>query len=698
MPPRPSLKSPEEIAALNLGSASAAQSAAPAAPVASKPPSGPPPGFDTSRLDTTVTARPTPPANYTPGYTAPVRQEYEESPLFKLGMVLQGFATPAGELPPVFKLRLAQQKMDLEASQNKLAWDNYYQTNQTLEVAAKEHNRSAMFKAFEMMPQFKGHLASIDDPATRERMGNWYGKMLDSLAPGLGDVMRTMGTNPSRILGFDHLLKDTGPIGKGFRELTKGRSYEELAKDPAVHKLLELHGRDTIPVIISRMSNDDRARLANKGIKEDEFTQLFVEAAKDASFQNTPQDIAYARSLLSTDFGQASMAQHGVQLNSTALKQQEKSKDDPIKAGAHEEYLAAKAKLNDPKATPSEKEEAKDLVARYHGTKAKELETPDNPNSPVNQRFSAKAMEAGIAARNLGDVEKLPDGPVKKHAIKLWQEARKEQDQASPMGSLAAKMATPGDTSNYVMAEDLRTRGEVVPVRDNVSAGELLGNKKYLKITPEQRKELRDLKAIVSNADNIFRSAREALTPDITGSVGAVTAEAVLAAEDNPFTANAKAIAKASHPKLAVYVAERERTLGKFARAVSGEMGVLTDQDTGRVRNMFPSASDTPDIITAKEKSLKALVALNRKLAAEILAGELSPEEADVLKRSDKYRSAVNGIFGGAEGAGKGSKTGGTGGTGDTGGTGSAEPKKSPADALLEKMKAEKAERERKGK
>ena len=213
-------------------------------------------------------------------------------------------------------------------------------------------------------------------------------------------------------------------------------------------------------------------------------------------------------------------------------------------------------------------------------------------------------------------------------------------------------MATPGDTSNYILADKLLATGHAIPVRENVTEGELRTNKNFLKVTPEQKKELRELNVSIESTKQIFESAEEAFKGD-SSKMGLSAAELAMTSEESALTLGPKLLAKQSYPKLAEYVARRESTLGKFARSVSGEVGVLTDQDVGRIRNMFPTATDTKTIRKSKEKSIHALIELNRKFAVEVLAGDLSPDEVDTLKRSDKYKNAAQGILGSAEGVSK---------------------------------------------
>ena len=592
------------------------------------------------------------PAGYEPGYSAPARREYEDSFTFKLGSALASW----GEQMPVnMKLRLAQDHADIEQSRNQLAWANYHQVQETSRRVAQEHNQNMMFKMFEAAPSIKGRIASITDPAERQVAADWYEKWADSLSPGSGKVFKHMGKSPSTIMGMDRLLKSQTPGGKAARELTNTLGYENVATNPILNKLVEQQSKDLIPIVVSRFTDAETKQLIAGKMDQTTFRKAFHTAAMDESFGSDPLDIAYAQNVIEEPHAQGTMAAMGVQLDSSAIKMQQKEKpagEETLSGIKAKEYHKLKNRValaeQDPDAfAPAHVADMKKQMGILLGTESKDQGS--NPNNMVNQRLQI------ISKGKVADVESIasmPPGKDKEQAYAWAVQARKEQDQASGMGSLSAKMATPGDTSNYIHADKLLATGHAIPVRENVTEGELRTNKNFLKVTPEQKKELRELNVSIESTKQIFESAEEAFKGD-SSKMGLSAAELAMTSEESALTIGPKLLAKQSYPKLAEYVARRESTLGKFARSVSGEVGVLTDQDVGRIRNMFPTATDTKSIRRSKEKSINALIELNRKFSVEVLAGDLSPDEVDTLKRSDKYKNAAQGILGSAEGVSK---------------------------------------------
>ena len=592
------------------------------------------------------------PAGYEPGYSAPARREYEDSFTFKIGSALASW----GEQMPVnMKLRLAQDQADIEQSRNQLAWANYHQVQETSRRVAQEHNQNMMFKMFEAAPSIKGRIASITDPAERQVAADWYEKWADSLSPGSGKVFKHMGKSPSTIMGMDRLLKSDTPGGKAARELTNTLGYENVATNPILNKLVEQQSKDLIPIVVSRFTDAETKQLIAGKMDQTAFRKAFHTAAMDESFGSDPLDIAYAQNVIEEPHAQGTMAAMGVQLDSSAIKMQQKEKpagEETLSGIKAKEYNKLKNRValaeQDPEAfAPAHVADMKKQMGILLGTESKDQGS--NPNNMVNQRL--QIISKGAVA-DVESIAGMPPGKAKEQAYAWAVQARKEQDQASGMGSLTAKMATPGDTSNYILADKLLSTGHAIPVRENVTEGELRTNKNFLKVTPEQKKELRELNVSIESTKQIFESAEEAFKGDFS-KMGLSAAELAMTSEESALTLGPKLLAKQSYPKLAEYVARRESTLGKFARSVSGEVGVLTDKDVGRIRNMFPTATDTKTIRKSKEKSIHALIELNRKFAVEVLAGELSPDEIDTLKRSDKYKNAAQGILGSAEGVSK---------------------------------------------
>lgn len=594
-------------------------------------------------------AMPSPPPGYHPGPLAPVRQEYEDSMLYKVGSVLASY----GESVPVnLKIKMAQQEMDLKQQTNKLAWDNYYKSNEVARNLSKAQNRDASKEFLQLLPNMKAQLFSMVGESEEKRRPflNHMKNIAESLHPGGGDLLEFFSGNMSTVFAADAILSHPDKSISGQSQALVGQmGYDQWIKSPQHAVVARQMNTDYLTAVVGRLPKPVHDKLVSKGLPEPEFRELVKKQAYEQGMR--PVDVASMLAHLDTEEGDGQMANMGVKTNKAALAQQVKSHElTAIEQGRNEEYLSKKSILDDHAANPGKYNDSyiktvKDEVAVFHKLQAPETSPGPNPNNTFNNAFK-------IATQGkLGSVDDIAKLPAKEQAAmyKVAEKTLGEVRAASAEAQKDAKMSTPAIADNYINADELLKTGKVVPVREAVSEGEIRTNRKYIKITPEQRKELRELNVAVESAKQIFDSADQAFSGDTNAMTFAI-AERALLAEDNILTAPQKAIAKGAYPKLAEYLARREGTLGKFARGVSGEVGVLTDQDVGRVRNLFPVGGDTPELRKAKRKSMENLLALNRKFAHEVLAGEMSPDEAAALKNSDKYKSAVNGLFGSLEG------------------------------------------------
>ena len=69
----------------------------------------------------------------------------------------------------------------------------------------------------------------------------------------------------------------------------------------------------------------------------------------------------------------------------------------------------------------------------------------------------------------------------------------------------------------------------------------------------------------------------------------------------------------AINPKTMAYDALRKASIGPVARAISSEVGVLTDRDIARAESLLPQVGDTKEAADLKIKNIKELVELKTK-------------------------------------------------------------------------------------
>jgi hypothetical protein len=634
---------PKDYVSLNLGSQSAPEAAPPTGSAGA--------GALPSSLN--VGPRASIPESYGLGETSAVGMQKQDSVMGALAAFFEGASTPAGEIPASQKLRLAQRKASLDEAEYQLKVKNYNDTHAALQQTAKIQNERSITHGFETWQNILGASAMMDDEGRQAAKPMWQ-QLMKGSHPELEGLVDTLVSKPHLPLGYSSLAQDP-ELGKIYQPLMSGRPLKDIYNDKELEQGVNIFGYDSINKITSRIPQAFLQEVKAGKHSQAEFLEKFVTAADDTTLRGMPVDKAFAKQfLLNTPQGEAFMVGWNVNTDQRALAQSKKEKPSGsdtitgIKAQEYKKYEAQLAfeKDNPGSFTPEQLSHATKQMGLLLGTESKDQGV--NPNNTVNQRL--QILSKG-KLQDVDSIATMKPGPEKDKAYALAAQARAQQDQASGMGQLVAKMATPGDTSQYIYADRLLKTGHAIPVRENLTEGDLRTNKNFVKTTPEQRKSITELNIAVQSANDIFDSAEVAYKGD-QNRMGTASAEIALKSDDSAVNLPAKLIAKSAYPKLAEYVARREATLGKFARGISGEVGVLTDQDVVRVRNLFPTAGDTPQIRTSKRKSLNALLALNRKFQAEVLAGELSPDEVQALKQSPAYMSAAQGILGGAEGLG----------------------------------------------
>ena len=89
-------------------------------------------------------------------------------------------------------------------------------------------------------------------------------------------------------------------------------------------------------------------------------------------------------------------------------------------------------------------------------------------------------------------------------------------------------------------------------------------------------------------------------------------------------------------PKIRAYEAERQASIGPLARAISSEVGVLTDQDIKRAERLLPKLNDTQEEAILKINNLRRLIVRRKKLlqslpSAKSESGIPLPEDTSSL-------------------------------------------------------------------
>lgn len=600
-------------------------------------------------LPMTNRAFPEPPPGYMPGPTSAAKMFDEDSLSYKIGTTLMSIAQ--GE-PVHLKLKLAQQEADRKQQETKLGWDNYYKSAAQATMVMQKQNRDAMMAGLEAIPKLKYQVAAITDPVERKAYAKSASAWLNSTSPGMGDHLMKFADNPSLGYAMDGLAEDPD-YGDAFKEIIARVGVPEAYSHPQWQKIAAARNHDMMSTVVLHHFNDEDSKKLHAGkMTEDEFRAAHDRASKDALVRGriTQRDVLGMKLYLSSPEGVEQMANNGVQTNKAALAHQVKQKEQgPIAAQQDVEFKKRQEILNDPdrekKYNPAyikELEESQQIAMKQMAPRSN---PSDTPNNPLNQRLLTRSKgKIGSVA----DIAKLP--PKEQPAMyAMAEQVQNELDSAKAKAGADAQEGKAADTTGYYNIDTLKKTGKLVPVRGRVSIEDLRSNPAYGKFSPKQIEQLTDMSVVEGSYGQIFDAAKGVYADG--GFLQSQAESALISDPTNPINAEKIRLAKKYYPELAAYVSRREATLGKFARSISGEVGVLTDQDVVRVRNLFPTAGDPASVIASKKKALEALVKLNKKFLAQVLTGgEFDPARAFELKNSDEYINAKEGILGSVEG------------------------------------------------
>jgi len=613
-----------------------------------------PPGFGGQGVvDKPKTA--IPPAYFNNSPRSLTSQNQEPTILDRIINGMIGAGTKPGEIPAPIKLRMLQAEADRQQQQTEIAWANLHRSNAVFEHTLQQQEKDNIVTATKLSTNAMADIRATGDPELRTTKVNHFANLLDELSPGAGNLIRAYGKQPHRITTIRAMMENFNtPAASSLRELYTDLG-DNIYENPQAQHLADIMAKDGVNTVVGHFDPKDREKLLSGKMSQDEFIDTLKMKALDPEHGMglSLQIVAGLEEFLSySDLGEGYMAGRGIVTNKSKAKQQQKMREaGPIDVAKQKDFEDIESQLEDAKANPGKYAESyiNKLNQRrdvYLKQSSPESQPGPSPNVSYNNRL--EILSRGKFRSN-EDIMALP----KKEQPAAWamaEQARKEADMAVPQSRSDVMLEEPGDTTGYFKADDLQKSGKLTPVRGNVSKLDLRTNRNYFKLTPDQQKAVQDMNAAAGSSAQIFDLATEAYDPKLS-LAGLTTAEsALVAASDDPNSlvkAAAATVAKQTYPRLATYVARREGTLGKFARSISGEVGVLTNQDIGRVRNLFPTAGDSAEIRKSKLKALQSLISLNRRFQVELFTGEV---DSDTLKNSPAYQNSVQGILGSVEG------------------------------------------------
>jgi hypothetical protein len=213
----------------------------------------------------------------------------------------------------------------------------------------------------------------------------------------------------------------------------------------------------------------------------------------------------------------------------------------------------------------------------------------------------------------------------------------------SAQASLKAQMDKPADmaAADQYNLGDLVNKRELNPILTPMSTGEKLTNPKAITIKPAEAAAIEKIKIAKSAGKQLFDLADKAYSATTAlGMQAQVAADAGL-----NFGPTAAAIGM-QYPDMKLYHDALNAWAGNNAKALGGEVGVLTDVDITRWVNTFPKGSDAPKVRKLKAKMFDKMVDLVETTKIDILAGKKPKDYVN----SKEFRAKVEGTLGSLEG------------------------------------------------
>lgn len=598
-------------------------------------------------------ALPLPPEGYTPGPTSPVRHAYEDNILFKIGTALSSFGE---QIPTNMKIKIAQQEADIAKDTNKRGWDNYFQNNVKTRAMMQQHMRDQQMAWFQVLPMMKAHLSMIDqkkDPKGYADFLEHFVNSSESMWKGGGAAMQYIGNNLASVYDGDDLLSaDDDPANRDMaRQQVQQMGYPEWMQSKERVALSLSRNQARLNMGQLHFSHDDLDLLKSGKMTEEQFRTSYKQMLLDQR-QSGPASAA-ARHFLDTPEGQKRMNAMGVKTDSMEYAQDLKHKElDGIAQAKAERFKRNQdivALEDSPKGKgvqdPGVVAEARQQINQTLGLEQKDAAA--NQLSQNNPLAIALHHESGGKFDNPYTMLKGIDPHSKEYGIRMgyYNKAMEYTATSKAQGSLDVKLAAQHD----LMKEPLFKVGKdgwPEKVKGFVSQMDYMAGQAGFSMSTKQQEQMADLQAQGERGVALFKQADKAYTAMTPAQQVAQVAAELAAGNDVTGSLTAKFA-----PNIYNYVAARDSALGKFARALGGEVGVLTDQDVARVRRMFDTAADTSETRAAKARAFSQLIDINKRSIMRYTMNNngTAPTGAALESLKEENKDAVSGVLGSVE-------------------------------------------------
>lgn len=617
----------------------------------------------------------TPPDFYRPSRNSLVGQEQDQSLFSKITGALMNAGTQPGELPVTMKMQLATSEVRHKQLQDELAWKNYNRSQLIFQNTLEEQKRDNIMYSMSIMPNAIAQIRATGDPELKNQIGKWYADNMNALAPGTGSIVEHYVKNPFHVSMWQALMADPkSPVASQLRELTNSVGFEHVLDMPEGQEMIKILGHDAATTVIAHMPKAAVDKLATGKMGEEEFKAAYKQTMYDPNNLGWGPALATAgEAFLGTPAGQQLMVGKGVQTNELAIAQQKKGYgSNPMNALKFKEFETNQFKIDHADELGLSTSDVQKLQA--HNDRLMTYTSPVSQPGESKSSLHSSALfdlSGGLYQTKQDILDKTPEGsPARKQGLAWADQATQVQKTYSAQSQLGARMqepAKPEDLSNMFSGKALLSGHRLEPVAPQ-STMELRTNPDNIKVTPDEQVKYGNIIKSKTAGKALFEMAAKVYTAKSGNAMAKQQSTDLMF--NSTLTAGAGALI---NPQMKVYHDILEAWAGNNAKALGGEVGVLTNVDIDRWVRTFPGGSDTPTTIMAKRKIFEQMTDLVRETQEGILAGRLSVvRDAEGFITNKDIRQKIEGLIGSAEGLTKDEVTGPT--------------AKSRADALLQRM------------
>ena len=244
---------------------------------------------------------------------------------------------------------------------------------------------------------------------------------------------------------------------------------------------------------------------------------------------------------------------------------------------------------------------------------------PSGPSLSFKRPEEPK-LPAGTSAELAGAMREIGADPTRPEnfsqanvamANRLLQERRVQISRETGAATAQVKREQPlgGEASNFINPNSLQAAPPTMSEMQAITGG-------FVKVTPEQKKELADL-GPVSNVVDTLTAYSDRL----------ITARTPVEAAKQFTVLSAGALVK-SNALAAAYNDSKEAFTGTISRTLGGERGVLTDRDIKRMAKLLPNFRDTVAIKELKNAFFRNALESAVQQRKNVITGRLDPNQA----------------------------------------------------------------------